>query len=875
MATAAAPVPVGARPGADLRLVPALLATLGVAWLVTGPAGEASPVVVAAGTGALAVLGVVRTVLRGRASERRGLRGLRGHRGRLARVAGPADVDRAGANRAGANRAGVNRAGVNRAGGTATHVALVIACVVAVCAGAAVQTAQQEPLSGAADEGALARLSGRVASEPRPAVFGEGERWVLAVRAVSARGVTTRTAGQVEVTAPGPPPRFGAAVDVTGVLQATPPGDGVLARATAAAPVPEREPPGAVLRATHTLRAALLDVTEPLSPQARGLVPGVAVGDTSRLPAELADAMRTTSLTHVTAVSGGHFAIVVATLTALCAAFRLPRAVRIAAVALVSLGFVALVRPEPSVLRAAWTCAVALLGLALGRRSAGFPALAAAATALLVVDPWLARSYGFVLSCAATAGLVLLAGPLARRLAPWTGRPLAFALAVPWAAQAACGPVLVLLDPRVALVSVPANLLAGPALVPATVLGLVATVLAPWAPGLAQAVAWLAGLATAWIAAVAGWFADLPGAGLPWPGGPGGAIALGLVTAAGLAVVLRRPPGDGWPRSWRDTGTRAARRARASVRRRAGSRHRGRTTRAHSLLVGLGAGALALVVAVLVSRWAGLPGAGGGAVPRDWEVVACDVGQGDALVVRSGPASAVVVDVGPAGDLAGRCLERLGVDRVDLLVLSHFHADHVGGLDTVLEGRAVTAALVSPLDEPVDQAARARAALAAAGVPVRTAARGDAGVAGGASWQVLGADAGGAGGGSAEGDGANDASVALHLRTAGGLDVVALGDLEEPGQEALLGALGASGDATDVDVVKMAHHGSRSQSAGLAARLSPRVTLVSVGADNTYGHPTDAAVDLYEGTGSALVRTDECGTAALVVRSGEIGLACS
>ncbi|MGH8967222.1 MAG: ComEC/Rec2 family competence protein, partial [Actinomycetes bacterium] len=101
--------------------------------------------------------------------------------------------------------------------------------------------------------------------------------------------------------------------------------------------------------------------------------------------------------------------------------------------------------------------------------------------------------------------------------------------------------------------------------------------------------------------------------------------------------------------------------------------------------------------------------------------------------------------------------------------------------------------------------------------------------------------------------------------------------LEESAQDALAGVLAAPGTASgaaDVDVVKMAHHGSRSQSEALARLLSPRVTLVSVGADNTYGHPTDAALALYGSVGSAVVRTDECGTAVLVQRGEEIGLAC-
>lgn len=798
----------------DLRLAPAVAVAWAAAWWLVGPgAGSMASGVVVGGVGGLVVAA-----------------------GLLASSQRPA----------------------------VAHAVLALACAIAVALSVHVQAAARAPLEALAAEGATAGLVGRVASEPEPDAFGGGVRWVLAVDTLEARGATTRSPAHVEVTGPPPGPRYGARVRVTARLRSGEPGAGEAARATADEPASETRPPSAFLAGTHAMRAALLDVTDDLSAQARGLVPGAAVGDTSRLPDDLDGAMRVTGLTHITAVSGGHFAVVIATLTALGAMLRLPRVARVAVLVVASIAFVLLVRPEPSVLRAAWTCAVALLGLALGRPSTGFAALATAATALLVVDPWLARSYGFVLSCAATAGLVLIAGPFARRLAPWTGAPAGLALAVPVAAQAACGPVLVLLEPSLPMTSVLANLLAAPALVPATVLGLAATLLAPWTPGVAYAVAWLAGLATGWITLVARWCAGLPLATLPWPGGAGGALLLGGLTGALLVVVLRRPAGPGWPHTWREAGPRTARAARRAVRR--------RRRWPLMLTLALCAGCLAVVVAVprLVPA--------GDRVPADWEIVACDVGQGDALAVRTGPASAVVIDAGPPGSAAGRCLDRLGVERIELLVISHFHADHAGGLDGVLAGRSVDAALVSALDQPSDQAEHARGLLADAGVPVRVAATGDSGTAGTTSWRVLGADASGDGGGRAGeegGDGANGASVALALRTAHGVDLVALGDLEEQGQETLLAGLRDAGVAGQVDVVKMAHHGSRSQSAALAALLSPRVALVSVGSDNTYGHPTDQALDLYAGLGAALVRTDECGTSALVVRDGSLAVACS
>jgi len=729
---------------------------------------------------------------------------------------------------------------------TVAHGALAAACVLAVTVSAHVQLVARAPLADLAGQRATATLTGVVVSQPESFAFVPGagqQRWVLAARTVDSRGVRSAARAHVQVLSSSTP-RYGATVTVSGPLHPADLGSAETARLTTDRASEIRAPPSG-LRLLDAHRAALLDVTEPLSAQARGLVPGAAIGDTSRLPDDLAEEMRTTGLTHITAVSGGHFAVVVAVLTLLCSLARLPRPVRVALVAVASLAFVALVRPEPAVLRAAVMAAFALSGVAAGRPSQAVPALAASVVGLLVVDPWLARSYGFALSAAATAGLVLLAAPLAARLEPWTGAAPAYALAVPLAAQAACGPVLVLLDPSVSTVSVLANLLAAPALAPATVLGLVATVLAPWLPALAGAVARAASGATWWIATVAHGCAALPGATVPWLGGAVGAVLLAVLTGLVLWAVLRRAPRPGWPESWRAAARSGLREALAARRRRLGH---GR------FAVLLAAAAVtALVVAVAVPRLVTRTD-----IPRDWEVAACDVGQGDAVALRTGPASAVVVDVGPDGAAAGRCLDRLGVARVDLLVLSHFHADHVGGLGQVLAGREVAAALVSPVPEPATNAAATGAALAAAGVPVRAARAGDRGTAGELAWQVLLAGAG---------DGANDSSVVLAARTVSGLDVVLLGDLERAGQAELVPLAGPA------DVVKVAHHGSAVQSRALAERLRPAVALVSAGRGNGYGHPTDEALDLYAGVGSAVVRTDECGTTVLVVRGGAVSLA--
>jgi competence protein ComEC len=825
----------------DLRLVPGALAAWGVAWWLAASRPGVALAGAAAAAGLLALLGALLLVRR--ADPPRGL----------------------------------------------GQCLLVTACVLAVLLGGAADLVARERGGPAdlADAGASVEVVGRVVKEPVEVTnpwsgSSDSVRTTLELTTVQGRGVTAPGGGQVGVL--GDPSwadvDYGVEVRASGRLLRAEPGDRAAATLVASGPPVETAEPLPALRVVNTLRTDLLTASDGLPADARALLPGVAVGDTSRIDDELDAALRTTGLTHVTAVSGGHFAIVVAAVTALCALARAPRGVRMGVTGLVMAGFVLLVHPDPSVLRAAAMGVVGLVGIGLGRPSRAVPALACIVVVLLVLDPWLARSYGFVLSSVATAALVLGTQPVARRLAPWIGRGPAFALAVPLTAQLACAPVLVLLDPSIATYAVPANLVAAPALVPATVLGVLATLVAPWFPLGGVVLAWPAGLASWWIAAVARSFAGLPGAKVPWPGGPLGASALALLTLAALVLVWRwrrvagllgvRVPwsrGSGWPHTWRTAVRAGVREAFAARRRRATMR-----------LVAAWAVVAVGVAGCVVIAWPRWIAPAGQDVPPDWAVAACDVGQGDGLVVRTGTGRGLMIDVGPAGDAAGRCLDDLGIERLDLLVLTHFHADHVGGLDAVLDGRQVGRALVTGLGDPAEQAERVLADLADRGVPVEVAEPGEGGTLGDVSWEVLqaggsaGPGSGGRGPVLAEADGgANDASIALRVVTPQ-LTLVALGDLEDGGQEALDQTLRAHGGDASVDVVKVAHHGSRVQSARLAATLSPAVAIVSSG-ENTYGHPTEEALDLYAGVGAAVLRTDRCGTFALIVREGALAVA--
>ncbi|WP_454934350.1 ComEC/Rec2 family competence protein [Actinomyces oris] len=432
--------------------------------------------------------------------------------------------------------------------------ALCAATVLAISA-AHLWARQRDPLTAAVASGQPVTLIGTVSQQPRVLAT---SRSILVITTLDVEQVDTR-ASTLSATVLGDTQwlslPMGTRVRVRTRLRPTKAG-----RAEAAI-IPKRAgltvlgPPSGILGAVTSVRTGLAQAvgapgigapgaagageeTGLWPPGARSLVPGVALGDDHALPAPLRENMRTVSMTHLTAVSGQHVAIILG--LGLETLGALPRRWRALLGAVMLTLLVILVRPSGSVLRAATMGAVMLLGVVAGRRAASVPALCAGAIVLLLIDPWQSRDYGFALSVTATAGIVIgsksVAAHLSRRLPRW----LAAAVALPLVAQAACGPILILLQPSVGAWSVPANLLSEPAAVIATISGLLAALVAPAWPAAAAVIAWPALAACSWMVLVAGFFAHLPGATLPWPEGLTGALALGACEIGVLLVAAPR-----------------------------------------------------------------------------------------------------------------------------------------------------------------------------------------------------------------------------------------------------------------------------------------------------------------------------------------------
>jgi competence protein ComEC len=505
------------------------------------------------------------------------------------------------------------------------------------------------------------------------------------------------------------------------------------------------------------------------------LIPGMVLGDTSLQSATFKNEMRRSGLTHLVAVSGANFAIVSTFILYLMQFIFRKIPLRLGATAVFLIAFIALVRPSPSVLRAAAMAAVLLIAQGTHRGRDSLPALGFAIAAVVVADPWQVRDPGFALSVLATAGLLIAAPRLVEKFSTVMPKPLAIVIATPLAATLFCSPVIVAISGQLSLMSIVANVLAAPAVAPITIVGFVAGLISPAFPALAQLLLWCVKPLAAWVAWIASVISDY--SVITFATGAKGFFIIAGVLA--LGYFLNR-----------------------------------------KVVI------TALLILIAISWLLRFPGS-------DWQVANCDVGQGDSMVVNLGNHRAIVIDTGPDPIAEDRCLHQLGVKKIELLILTHVHADHVGGVDGALRDRSVMAQWFGNVR------AGTRATFASDRGPVTVEVLWPQG-----QW----ADE--------QTSDPNNSSIAVVLRTPD-YSLFAGGDMEPLTQAQIAPLVGR------VDIYKVCHHGSRFQDESFTRALSPTISVISVGAGNSYGHPAPQTIQSLTRLGSRVLRTDLDGAIAI------------
>lgn len=576
--------------------------------------------------------------------------------------------------------------------------------------------------------------------------------------------------------------------------------------------------------------------------QARAvLVPGFAVGDTSLVSASIADAMLQSSLTHLTAVSGSNTALVITSVSALLSWLGFSKRGRLIAAGAALAAFVFLVGPDPSVQRAAVMAGVLLASKFGSQRSHALPSLGAAMLVLLIIDPWQAMQAGFGLSVLATAGILLLAHPIStwlkRRLQ--FPRLLALPLAVAIAAQVAVGPLLLLLQPGIPLAGVLANIIAAPAAPIGTLCGMCALLFGFFSATLADFAVWLASWPSSWVVATAEVISAWQFTHLHWPQGTWGALTLLAVQSAlVVALLLRRRiislpftiPGAP-PQLWN---------ARTPLL---------QPIRWVSSVL------IACSCATVLSLSFIAPGVRTLSTPQNWLMVACDVGQGDAILIRD-PEHAeytMLIDTGDDPRKLTDCLETFDVQRISMLVLSHDDRDHVGALHAVLP--ITERALISQV--AIEEKGNTRTIveqLTAANIEFEIANEATSGSFSDTSlsWSVLGPKT------HAIMLETNETSIVLKVKVANH-SILCVGDIGEAEQRDYLDMR----TQLSADVLKVTHHGSRDYDDTFVKAVSATWGIISVGADNNYGHPAAQTLKSLARAETTVLRTDKQGSIAL------------
>jgi competence protein ComEC len=565
------------------------------------------------------------------------------------------------------------------------------------------------------------------------------------------------------------------------------------------------------------------------------LARGFVLGEDERVDDATVEDFRRSGLSHLLAVSGQNVVLLALLAMPVLAALGIPLRERLVWVLALIAVYVPIAGAGPTIQRAAVMGAAGLLATLSGRRASRLYALALALTVTLAIDPGVASDVGWQLSFAAVVGIFLLAAPLREGLAARIGskgwrRALAEGAAVTIAATLATAPLIAFHFGTISTTTLLANLLALPAVAPAMWLGMLAAAGAQ-VPGFpVEAINALNALLLAYIAQVAAWCGRPGWAYLHVQLGGAGLVASYAAMAVAIVAAMR-------------LGRR--RRIAALRERRQPAPRSPQQPRRRAPAVALAA----LLAAVAI--WVALGNRDGAAAAptSGLRVEVLDIGQGDSILLQPAGAPAVLVDGGPPGDELARKLHDAGVDRLGAVVATHDQSDHVGGLEELLGRMPIGRFLYAAAGRHLLEEAQAAA------VPVYRLAEGGEVRSGRLRLRVLwpprelltdplpGTDP-------------NQLALVILARWRD-FSILLTADAE---------AEAVPIDPGPIDVLKVAHHGSDDSGLGaLLDRADPKLAVVSVGADNPYGHPTPGTLATLAAHGVPTLRTDLDGDIVLEV----------
>jgi competence protein ComEC len=439
----------------------------------------------------------------------------------------------------------------------------------------------------------------------------------------------------------------------------------------------------------------------------------------------------------------------------------------------------------------------------------------------LLLDPNLAVSWGFILSVFATAGLLIITRPFANSITrniPRIPESLAVLIAVALSAQVSTAGLIAGFSGQITLWSIPANLLASPAVPFVTILGYLCLLFSNFFTPIAYVFGFLAAFFANWIGFLARYFASQEASIIRVPKGITGFLIVSLIlalSAISTYLVLKS-----------------------------------KILHKRTLII-----SMCFILSCLVTlknreakNWP----------MSNWQFVMCDVGQGDGLVLRDSTGKVLVVDVGPNGQLMNECLKKLGIGTIDVLMLTHFHADHVEGLELVKNRHKILKVYLTWVEDPIYEVKRTKQILH--DIPTSHLKSGETISLGEIKIQCLWPTKTKMHLDSIP----NNASI-VNLVSIKNASFLLTGDIEPPAQEAIQKLW----KIPRVDVVKVPHHGSKFQDRNFPEWTKARLALISVGQENSYGHPSKLTLDLYRDSGMQVLSTDEVGSIAIGISADD------